>query len=208
MTLEDNLESRDRGCLQSPLVPRGRKQVLKSGETNLFTEASDCLTFCIFLGQKNIPKCSTTGLGIVLNCGNWLHTGRDLGVDWNFQTLGFCSCSKPSCLPPGSAGRTHTRPRHEISGAAALPSECSLLPSTLETQYSGDWLWLLRGSPEGVSCLFSPGMWVLLKAHDLWKDPLFSKPERAFCAHAFHLGLGSGKGAFCGLCPVFKTQRT
>lgn len=36
----------------------------------------------------------------------------------------------------------------------------------------------------------------------------FSEPERAFCAHAFHLGLGSGKGAFCGLCPVFKTQRT
>lgn len=120
MTLE---EGRDHGCFQSPLVPRGvRKQVLKSGETNLFTEASDCLTFCIFLGQKkNIPKCSASGLGIILNCGNWLHTGRDLEVDWDFQTLCFCSCSKPRCEPPWLAGRMHTRPRHEISGATALP---------------------------------------------------------------------------------------
>lgn len=129
-------------------------------------------------------------------------------MDSNLQTLCFCFRSKQRCEPAGSAGRTRARPCHETYAAAALPSERSLPPSTLGTRPSGDRLWLLRGSPEGFSCLFSAGMFTLLQAQGLWKGPLFSKPGGAFCARAFHLGLGSGKGAFCCLCPVFKTQTT
>lgn len=89
----------------------------------------------------------------------------------------------PGRKPRSSVGRDSWGPRSAFR--ASVP------PSTRGTG-SGCFVALQRIS----AIRFHRGMCTLLQARGLWKGPLFSEPERAFCAPCVSPGPGLGQRGF------------
>lgn len=92
---------------------------------------------------------------------------------------------------------------NEIYGLLLPYAKHQLPPGTWEPSVDTSLLsWGFQLFVVTGSVYTSPSLWCMER------PLLFSEPERAFCAGAFHLGLGSGNGAFCCSCHIFTTQTT